>query len=79
MWRPHILLPKPGTLFHPEAVLLVDNGKPEIAEPYLRFNQGMGSHQQMYLSGRGPFQNVCPTASRHITGKQFHTHRHVAE
>ena len=44
------LAPKLGTLSHAKAVLLVDNGQPEVMELHGVFDEGMGSHNDMDAS-----------------------------
>ena len=49
MGRKTVLCPEFGPLVHPEAVLLVDYGKPQVFEHDLVLKQGVGAYDKAYV------------------------------
>ena len=76
MGRLSVLLPKLGTLYHAEAMLLIDHHEPQVMELNHLLYQCMGAYQDVNLS-----REECAVQRLSLlfpggTGEQSHSHLH---
>ena len=68
--------PQAGTLCHSKAVLFVDDSQSQRSKIYSIFNHGMGTYQDVYISGQESRKNSFPFLAFYRACQQLHPYIH---
>ena len=76
----HLALgPESGALCHSEAVLLVDHSQSQTGKDHRVFDDGVGSHEYVYLALGQTVEYVGASSSFDHSGEQFYVYIHISQ